>query len=47
VVQSLVTNASGGGGLTSGQAVSVHLPPEALRVLSTSSAAQAEATGEV
>jgi spermidine/putrescine transport system ATP-binding protein len=47
VVQSLVTNASGGGGLTSGQAVSVHLPPEALRVLSTSAAAQAEATGEV
>jgi ABC-type Fe3+/spermidine/putrescine transport system ATPase subunit len=47
VVQSLVTNASGGGGLTSGQAVSVHLPPEALRVLSTSSAVQVEATGEV
>ena len=47
VVQSLVTNASGGGGLTSGQAVSVHLPPEALRLLSTSSAVQVEATGEV
>jgi spermidine/putrescine transport system ATP-binding protein len=37
VVQSLVTNASLRGGLTSGQAVSVHLPAEALRVLSAPS----------
>jgi spermidine/putrescine transport system ATP-binding protein len=36
VLQSLVTNASVQGGLTRGQAVSVHLPPDALRVLSTS-----------
>ncbi|CAA9364610.1 MAG: Spermidine/putrescine import ABC transporter ATP-binding protein PotA [uncultured Nocardioidaceae bacterium] len=47
VVQSLVTNASVHGGLTSGQAVSVHLPPEALRVLSTSSSAPAAVTAEV
>jgi spermidine/putrescine transport system ATP-binding protein len=47
VVQSLVTNASVEGGLTSGQAVSVHLPPEALRVLSTSSSASPEAPVEV
>jgi spermidine/putrescine transport system ATP-binding protein len=37
VLQSLVTNASVRGGLATGQAVSVRLPPEALRVLSTSS----------
>jgi spermidine/putrescine transport system ATP-binding protein len=43
VVQSLVTNASVQGGFTSGEAVSVHLPPEALRVLSVSSSAS---TGE-
>jgi ABC-type Fe3+/spermidine/putrescine transport system ATPase subunit len=42
VVQSLVTNASGGGGFASGQAVSVHLPPESLRVLATSSSTNGE-----
>ena len=46
-VQSLVTNASTNSGLTSGQAVSVHLPPDALRVLSTSSSAPAEVPAEV
>nr|CAA9363288.1 MAG: Spermidine/putrescine import ABC transporter ATP-binding protein PotA [uncultured Nocardioidaceae bacterium] len=42
VVQSLVTNASRHGGLTTGQSVSVHLPPEALRVLSTFSTVPGE-----
>ena len=42
VIQSLVTNASVRGGLTSGQPVSVRLPPEALRVLSASSSPRAE-----
>jgi molybdopterin-binding protein len=46
VVQSLVTNASLRDGLTSGQAVSVHLPADALRVLSASSA-PAEVPAEV
>jgi spermidine/putrescine transport system ATP-binding protein len=46
VVQSLVTNASLSGGLTSGQPVSVHLPPEALRVLSTSSGAPEETAAD-
>jgi spermidine/putrescine transport system ATP-binding protein len=41
VVQSLVTNASVQGGLTSGQSVSVTMPSQALRVLSTSSSARA------
>jgi hypothetical protein len=36
VVQSLVTNASAHDTFASGQAVSVHLPSEALRLLSTS-----------
>jgi spermidine/putrescine transport system ATP-binding protein len=47
VVQSLVTNASVQNSFSSGQAVSVHLPPEALRVLSTSSNAPAELPAEV
>jgi spermidine/putrescine transport system ATP-binding protein len=47
VVQSLVTNASLRGEVTSGQAVSVRLPPEALRVLSTSPTAPAEVPAEV
>jgi len=38
VVQSLVTNATARGELASGQPVSVHLPPESLRVLSASRA---------
>jgi hypothetical protein len=40
VVQSLVTNVSAQAAFSSGQAVSVHLPPEALRLLSTSSTAE-------
>jgi ABC-type Fe3+/spermidine/putrescine transport system ATPase subunit len=47
VVQSLVTNASVQRGLTSGQAVSVHLPADALRVLSTSASAPAEVPAKV
>jgi spermidine/putrescine transport system ATP-binding protein len=47
VIQSLVTNASVHGGLTSGQPVSVHLPADALRVLSASSSPQAEVPAEV
>jgi spermidine/putrescine transport system ATP-binding protein len=47
VVQSLVTNASIHSGFTSGQAVSVHLPSEALRVLSTSSRPPTEVSTEV
>ena len=42
VVQSLVTNSSVRRGLSSGQPVTVHLPPDALRVLSTSRTARAE-----
>src|SRR6476469_4733750 len=44
VVQSLVTNTSAPGGLESGQAVSVHLPAEALRVLSSSHTTPAAGT---
>jgi hypothetical protein len=47
VVQSLMTNASAAGELSSGQAVSVHLPADALRVLSASSTAPAEVPVEV
>ena len=47
VVQSLVTNASVGGGLASGQAVSVHLPPDALRVLAAPTGSPAGAAAEV
>ena len=45
VVQSLVTNASVRDGFRTGQAVSVHLPAEALRVLSTSAGVTGEASG--
>jgi hypothetical protein len=41
-VQSLVTNASAQVALTSGQPVSVHMPADALRVLSVSSTVSAE-----
>jgi spermidine/putrescine transport system ATP-binding protein len=47
VVQSLVTNASVHGGLATGQPVSVRLPPEALRVLSTSASAPVGVPAEV
>jgi spermidine/putrescine transport system ATP-binding protein len=46
VVQSLVTNANVSGGLSHGQPVSVHLPPESLRVLSTTDGT-ADAPAEV
>jgi spermidine/putrescine transport system ATP-binding protein len=46
VVQSLVTNATGDLGLRSGHPVSVHLPADSLRVLSTSSSAAAETETE-
>jgi spermidine/putrescine transport system ATP-binding protein len=47
VVQSLVTNASAHGTFTTGQAVSVHLPTGALRLLSTSSTTSVEAPAEL
>ena len=47
VVQSLITNSSAPQGLESGQAVSVHLPVEALRVLSASHTAATDVPAEV